>query len=542
MAAQTDVQPSSASQSTLHSNTHIDNVNMASTAQSATAAASKEEKGDSSPYNDASRRSSTSSYRRRRSLERIPSQNNETEANLYPEPNNVVEADLEKGGYGPEESDESPKEKAAASSGADSKTADGEAAPAPPAAPPGMSPADFPDGGTQAWLVVFGGWCGLFCTFGLINCIGVFETYYVTGPLSNYSQGTISWILSVETFVMTFGGLVFGRLFDTYGPRWLLIIGTIVYIFGLMMTSLASEYYQFLLAQGVCAAIGSSAVFNACMASVVSWFFKRRAAAFGIMVSGSSLGGVVLPIMFDKLIARIGFPWAMRAVAFLFLGLLIISCLTVRSRLPPRPKPLIIRDYLKGFTEPVYALTVFACFLFFWGMFLPFNYIELQAQAAGMSPTLLPYLLSIINAVSIIGRIAPGIIADRLGRYNIMIVITALSAIISLALWIPGKSTGAIIAYSILFGFSSGGFISLGPTLIAQISDIRQIGIRTGTAFAVQSFGALTGSPIAGAITSRQNGSFTGLQFFCGFTMLASVIVFVIARIVLAGPNPMKKV
>ncbi|CAK7205798.1 hypothetical protein SEUCBS139899_008577 [Sporothrix eucalyptigena] len=541
MELKPDLQPSDSSQITLHEDTMKATEAQASTAASqptagnSADAAGVSEKIDAAPYNDLTRRSSNaSSYRHRRSLERIPSQNSETNANRYPEPNNVVEADLEKGGYGPEESDESNTN--------NTKTEDVPAAPAPPAGPPGMNPADFPDGGLQAWLVVFGGWCGLFCTFGLINCIGVFETYYVNGPLSNYSQGTISWILSVETFFMTFGGLVFGRLFDSYGPRWLLIIGTVVYIFGLMMASLSTKYYQFLLSQGICAALGSSAVFNACMASVVSWFFKKRAAAFGIMVSGSSLGGVVLPIMLDKLIAKVGFPWALRAVAFLFLGLLIVSCLTVRSRLPPRPRPFVIREYIQGFTEPAYVLTVSACFLFFWGMFLPFNYIELQAQAAGMSPTLLPYLLSIINAVSIVGRIAPGIVADRIGRYNVMIFITALSAIISLALWIPGKSTGAIIAYSILFGFSSGGFISLGPTLIAQISDIRQIGIRTGTAFAVQSFGALTGSPIAGAITTDQNGSFTGLQLFCGFSMLASVVVFIIARVFLAGPNPMKKV
>ena len=171
--------------------------------------------------------------------------------------------------------------------------------PQPVGPPPGINPADFPDGGFQAWLVVFGGWCGLFCTFGLINCIGVFQEYYVSGPLSNYSQSTISWIPSMEVFGMTFCGVFFGRLFDSYGPRWLLIIGTIFYVFGLMMVSLSKEYYQFFLAQGVVAAVGSSAVFNACMSSVVSWFFKRRAAAFGIMVSGSSLGGVVLPIMMN---------------------------------------------------------------------------------------------------------------------------------------------------------------------------------------------------------------------------------------------------
>lgn len=166
-----------------------------------------------------------------------------------------------------------------------------------------------------------------------------------------------------------------------------------------MMTSLSTQYYQILLSQGVVSAIGSSAIFNASMASVVSWFFRRRAAAFGIMVSGSSLGGVILPIMMDQMIAKVGFPWAIRAVGFLFLLLCGVACLTVRSRLPPRPKPLVVDDYLSGFKEPAFVLTVSGAFFFFLGMFLPFNYIILQAEANGMDPKLTPYLLPIINAV-----------------------------------------------------------------------------------------------------------------------------------------------
>lgn len=328
------------------------------------------EKADAAPY-----------HLGRSSLERIPSQNSQTNANIYSEPEDVAEADIEKG----------------AKDQADEKK-DGPHAGGPPPGS-GFHPSDFPDGGFQAWLVVFGGWCGLFSTFGFVNCIGIFQEYYEREPLSEYSSSTISWITSMEVWGMVFFGLIFGRVFDLYGPRWMLILGTVIYIFGLMMTSLSHEYYQFFLAQGVCAAIASSAVFNACMTSVVSWFFKRRAAAFGIMVSGSSLGGTVMPIMIQQLIPKIGFGWTMRAVAFIFLGLLIISCLTVRSRLPPRPKPLIIADYLAGFTEPVYVLTLVANFFFFWGMFIPFNYILLQAQDAGMNPTLVEYLLPIINAV-----------------------------------------------------------------------------------------------------------------------------------------------
>ncbi len=93
-----------------------------------------------------------------------------------------------------------------------------------------------------------------------------------------------------------------------------------------------------------------------------------------------------------------------------------------------------------------------------------------------------------------------------------------------------------------LFGFSSGGFIGMGPSLIAQISELREIGRRSGTAFAVQSFGSLTGSPIAGAIAAHQNGDFLGLQLFCGATMVASAIAYVAARWAQVGFTVAKKI
>ncbi|KAM4057918.1 major facilitator superfamily protein [Hirsutella rhossiliensis] len=406
----------------------------------------------------------------------------------------------------------------------------------PEAGPPqAAGPGDFPDGGAAAWLVVAGGWCALFCTFGLINCLGVFEKYYVAGPLRDYSSSTVSWIMSVQVFMMIFCGTVFGRLFDNYGPRWMLWGGSLAYVFGLMMVSLSSTYYQFFLSQAIVGAAGSSAVFNCCMSCLVTWFSRRRAAAFGIMVSGSSVGGVVLPIMMTKLIDSIGFPWMMRTMAFIFLVLLIFACLTVRSRLAPRPRPFHLIEYVDSLKDVRMAVTTFAQFLFMWGMFLPFNYALLQAESIGMSPSLVPYLLPIMSAASIFGRIVPGIAADKLGRYNVMILITFTSALFCLVIWAPIKNSAGIVVFMVIFGFSSGGFISLSPTLIAQISDIRQIGTRVGTAFAIQSLGALTGSPIGGSIVAAQNGNFLGLQLFCGFTMLAGSIVYGVARYIQAG-------
>lgn len=134
------------------------------------------------------------------------------------------------------------------------------------------------------------------------------------------------------------------------------------------------------------------------MSSTGTWFFKRRALAFGIMAAGSSLGGVILPIMVDRIIARAGFPWAMRGAAFLLLALLIYANLTVRSRLPPSPKPWSLMEFVLPFRELTFSLVVFASFLFFAGMFLPFTFVILSAQHDGMSERLAAYLVPILNA------------------------------------------------------------------------------------------------------------------------------------------------
>ncbi|KAJ5679777.1 MFS transporter asaE [Penicillium macrosclerotiorum] len=445
-----------------------------------------------------------------------------------------VDGDIEKGIHPdkhPMDSDTSMPEKDVR---AEAALEDGENAVPIPALPPGPGPP--PDGGAQAWMSVLGAFCGLFVSFGWINCVGVFQTYYETHQLSDLSTSTVTWITSLETFVMFFAGPVFGTLFDSFGPRWILLGGTILHVLGLMMTSLSTEYYQFILAQGICSPIGASAIFNASINSVSTWFAKRRAFALGVTASGSSLGGVIFPIMVTQLIPKVGFPWAMRICAFLILFMLVIANLTLRSRSVHSKKQLQMMNFVRPLKDIKFVITVAAAFCFFWGMFLPFTFIITQAQRYGMSQHLSEYLIPILNAASIFGRTLPGYLADRVGRYNVMIFFSFLSSILVLALWLPSRSNAPAIVFSALYGFGSGAFVSLAPALIAQISDLREVGVRNGTCFSIISFAALTGTPIGGALVSNVlQGSYTRLQVFCGVVMMAGACLFVVARIVVGG-------
>ncbi len=113
---------------------------------------------------------------------------------------------------------------------------------------------------------------------------------------------------------------------------------------------------------------------------------------------------------------------------------------------------------------------------------------------------------------------------------------TLFSAIVVLALWIPGTNDGAIIAFCVLYGFSSGAFISLAPAILAQISPLPQLGARQGTCFAFIAIASLVGNPIAGALVpNTEVDPFWKLQVFAGMLMVGGAIMIAVSRVVAGG-------
>ncbi|OPB37938.1 Monocarboxylate transporter [Trichoderma guizhouense] len=393
---------------------------------------------------------------------------------------------------------------------------------------------DAPDGGTAAWLVVLG--------------IGVFQEYYQTDLLSHYSPSTIAWIPSlliaivmglVSSNIPTVGdtqevnsvqGPFIGTLYDHFGPRWLLLIGSIMHIFGVMMASLGTEYYQILLAQGVCSAIGISGIFQPAVTATLGWFNQRRGAAIGILFTGSSIGGIIFPIMISHLIRELGFGWAMRISAFLMLFLLILANLTVRGYVPPHPHKVTRAELLKPLTEVDFLLLIAGFFCFSYGFFAIITYLPVQALNAGMNADLVQYLLPILNAGSLFGRLSAGVIGDKIGRFNVFIIVCFLSGIWVLALWLPDSSDPALIAFAVLFGFFSGAYVSLITPMVAQIAPLRELGFRSGIVQFSIAIGGLTTNPINGAILDGAGG-WVGLKVFSGVFCIAGTAFVLAARI-----------
>lgn len=116
-----------------------------------------------------------------------------------------------------------------------------------------------------------------------------------------------------------------------------------------------------------------------------------------------------------------------------------------------------------------------------------------------------------------------------------MIVMSCLTTILILALWLPATGNAPIIVFAALFGISSGAGIGLSPALCAQISPIKEIGVRTGAAFTFAALAALTGSPIGGQIIAASQGSFRYAILFGGVSCAIGTALFVLTRISVAG-------
>lgn len=295
-----------------------------------------------------------------------------------------------------------------------------------------------------------------------------------------------------------------------------------------MLTSVSTEYYQFLLAQGVLGGFSLGMLFTPSISIIGHYFKKRLDLAIGIASAGSPLGGVIFPIMLAQFLeySNIGFGWAVRIIGFLILGLLSISCYTIVPRIAPRHGP----HFLPGaFKNPSYSLQTLGYCLIFWGIYTPFFFLPTFAVDNGASTDWSFYIMPVYNSGSILGRVIGSRLTAYVGRFNTLICACFISTIL-LFCWIEATELGPLIAFSVLFGFSSGAIIGLFPiTITTAAPQANQIGTYIGMTNGALGLFVLTGSPMMGAIQSRY-GSFTPAIIFSGCLTLVGGIMISLAR------------
>lgn len=386
---------------------------------------------------------------------------------------------------------------------------------------------DFPDGGLRAWLVALGAGCALFCTLGYTNAFGIFQAYYMFELMPEQSADNISWIGAVQAFLIFASGAIGGPLFDRFGSK-VIYPAVVGHLFSIMMTSISTKYWHFILSQGFLSGICIGLLMFPVMSAVPQWFNKKRGAAMGATVAGSSLGGVIFPIVLNNLLENtdVSFGWAVRIVGFIMLPFLCVTMLTVRGRLPRRNTRFFLPE---SFKNRMYVLLIVSTFFTMIGMFVSLFLMPTYAITRGMDSSLANYLVAILNTASFFGRVIPGVLGDKLGRINTLVA-AGLSTGILCFCWPLAKTNASIIVISILLGFCSGAIAS-GASVAFTLcpDDPKNMGTYMGVGMALAAGAAIAGPPTSGALLDKYGG-FDQVSWFAGVTTLFGAMIAIAAK------------
>lgn len=297
----------------------------------------------------------------------------------------------------------------------------------------------------------------------------------------------------------------------------------VVYIFAMMMLSLCKTYWQIILTQGVLMGCCFGLLMFPAFAAVSQWFDKKRAAALGLVVAGSSIGGIIIPIALSKMLnsSTLGFGWSVRIIGFMILPFMVWSCVVTKARLPPRKSNFWLAS---AFKDKTYDMLILSSFFLFAGFFTPLFYLPSLAVARGVSPTLAGYLLAILNAASTFGRIIPGMLADKYGRIN-MLIAGGFGTGILIFCMDSIHNTAGLIVFAIVFGFVSGTIIS-GATAAITVcpKNPRDMGTYMGMGLAIAGLAALVGPPINGVLLNTYSSFLPPAMFSGALSIVGSFL------------------
>ncbi|KAG1820086.1 hypothetical protein EV424DRAFT_894651 [Suillus variegatus] len=175
-----------------------------------------------------------------------------------------------------------------------------------------------------------------------------------------------------------------------------------------------------------------------------------------LVTSGIPLGGIIHPIMLNHLLnGAVGFERGVRASAGFVSALLLIACLSVRTRELPAPTVSYTVVARKCSREVLFVLMTVGATLFQIGFYFPMFYLQLDSTKHGIDVDFSFYSLSILNAASFIGRCTAGIIATYAGVLNFTIVSTLACSAIIISM-IALSDMASVVLLGLEYGYFSG--------------------------------------------------------------------------------------
>jgi MFS family permease len=394
------------------------------------------------------------------------------------------------------------------------------------------------------WYIVAAAFVILFFNSGARYAFGVMFKPIV-GEFG-WSRGTISLVFFVHMIVFAFSLFIVGKLYDKYGPKWVIIISTLFISGGFILTSFMHSIGQFFFSYGILAAFGLAGTAIPLMATLTSkWFDKWRGLAISLSLAGNSIGQFVLVPVLSSV--AISMSWR---ASYLYVGIamllvnVVLALLVIKgdprhlglkpfgskeavveSGGPEASIPSVTLSQDMGFKEAsrTSSFWIFSAVMFICGggdYFATTHLIPL-ATDYGISPITAGSMLGFYGLMSLAGILIAGPSADLIGS-KIPIILTFVLRVLLYILILKYKTVVSLYTFALLFGFTHLITAPLTPMLIGKLYGVSHLGILTGFINTAHFLGGGFWAYMAGVIFDK-----TG-SYQMAFVLLA-VLAFVAA-------------
>lgn len=332
------------------------------------------------------------------------------------------------------------------------------------------------------WVIVGACFLGALSAFGTMYSFSVFF-----GKIAAEFQQTTantSAIFSLQSFVTFAGAGAVGFSIDRIGVRRLMALAALLVGLGLLGASQLPSLLGVVFAYSVVAAGGFAIVIPITFATVPRWFGRRAGLANGIATSGTGIGIVLAPPFANALIEAFG--WRQ---AYLGFTIAVVGCLGLAAILLADGPETIGADTREEFTgehsaddpataagpsvrevllRPTFAIVFSAVLLAYVPVYVVLVFLVEFAETTGVGRTAGVLAISVIGAVSILGRNVAGYASDRFGR---ALILAGCAVIVGLATvaFVLSPSPVVLLAIAIAFGVGYGGMAPLIAPLLADL-------------------------------------------------------------------------
>ena len=393
------------------------------------------------------------------------------------------------------------------------------------------------------------GWIVTFSALSINLVLGALYAWGVMGKALVVKEGwtrTDSMIPNIASTIAFAISMIFaGRMQDKIGPRKVVILGGLLLGVGFITSAWAKSPWVMMITYGLIGGTGIGIGYSATTPPSLKWFPPQmKGLIAGIVVSGVGLAAVYMAPLTRKLLTVHTIPQT-----FIILGIFIIVIVLVMSSLiknPPAgyvpaavtnkstaasPKKVISRPDLNWpqmlQTSAFWRLWITMALGTSVGLMMIFLIPQIaKSQAKIEDGAQFVMILAIFNTL---GRLMSGVISDKLGRTNTIVLCFALQAI-NLFFFRTYTTYPLLALGTACAGFFYGPIFALFPTATADFFGLKNLGVNFGIMFTSFGVGGTLGPLVGARIADKTGGVYDQAYIIFGIMLVVGVVLAITTR------------